>query len=153
MSNNFVIEKLSAKNFDEFVSLIRRLADYERLEPPNKEAVRRLKNDGLSKNPKYEAYLGKISNNYVTYIMFFMGYSSFLAKPTLFWEDLFVLKDYRGKGIGQSMFNFCIKKAKERKCGRIDGCILDWNKPSIEFFEKNNAKRLNWLYYRINLVN
>ena len=82
-----------------------------------------------------------------------MAYSSFLALPALFLEDIFVLEEYRKKGFGQKMLDFCIKLAKEKKCGRIDLCILDWNTPSIQFFEKNNAKRLNWLFYRMDIGN
>ena len=151
--NGLVIKKLSEENFEDFVYLIEKLAEYEKLEPPDKNAKIRLRNDGLSSNPKFEAYLGRINNRYICYIIYYMAYSSFLALPTLFLEDIFVLKEYRKKGVGQKMLDFCIKLAKEKKCGRIDLCILDWNTPSIQFFEKNNAKRLNWLYYRINLRN
>lgn len=153
MSNKLIIEKLSGKNFDSFVGLIVKLADYEKLKAPDKEAKKRLKKDGLSKNPKFEASLGRIKNEYVGYMIYFMAYSSFRALPTLFLEDFFVLQEHRKKGIGQKMFDFCVKQAKARKCGRIDLCIFDWNRPSINFFEKNNAKRLNYLFYRINLVN
>ena len=148
MSNNLIIEKLSERNFDGFVGLIVKLADYEKLKAPDNKAKKRLKKDGLSKNPKFEAFLGRINNEYVSYIIYFMAYSSFRAFPTLFLEDFFVLQEYRKKGIGQKMFDFCVKQAKTMKCGRIDLCILDWNKPSINFFEKNNAKHLSWMFYR-----
>ncbi len=149
MGSQLIIEKLSEKNFNDFVSLVEKQAEYEKLEPPNKEAKIRLKRDGLSTIPKFEAYLGKINGKYVSYVFFYMIYSSFLAMPTLFLEDLFVLKVYRKNRIGQKMFDFCFGKAKERKCGRMDFCVISWNKPAIKFFEKNHAKRLNWAYYRI----
>jgi len=151
--NELIIERLSEENFEDFVYLIEKLAEYEKLKPPNEQAKIRLRNDGLSSNPKFEAYLGKIDGKYVGYIIFYMAYSSFLALPALFLEDIFVFEEYRKKGVGQKMLDFCAKLAKEKKCGRIDLCILDWNIPSIKFFEKNNAKSLNWLYYRINLRN
>ena len=151
MENKFQIEKLSEKNFNEFAKLMKIFADFEKLSPPDANARLRLKKDGLGRNPKYEAYLGKIGGKYVAYTMFFMAYSSFKALPTLFLEDIFILKKYRRKGIGQKMLDFCVKTAKERKCGRIDGYILDWNTPSINFFEKNNAEHPNWVFYRINL--
>ena len=151
--NGLVIKKLSEENFEDFVYLIEKLAEYEKLETPDEKAKIRLRNDGLSSNPKFEAYLGRINNRYICYIIYYMAYSSFLALPTLFLEDIFVLKEYRKKGVGQKMLDFCIKLAKEKKCGRIDLCILDWNTPSIQFFEKNNAKRLNWLFYRMDIGN
>ena len=148
---NSIIEKLSAKNFGNFTYLIERLAEYEKLAPPNDKAKKRLRKDGLSKNPKFEAFLAKLNNEYAGYLIYYMTYSSFLALPTLFLEDIFILKEYRKSGIGQNLLNLCLRKAKEKGCGRIDLCILDWNNPSINFFEKNNAKRLNWLFYRIDV--
>ena len=112
--NEIKIEKLSEMNFDQFIKLIEVFANFENLEPPDAEAKLRLKKDGLSKNPKYEAYLGNINGEYVAYVIFFMTYSSFMALPTLFLEDLFVLEESRRKGIGQKMLDHCMKFAKER---------------------------------------
>ena len=150
MEPEIVLEKISNKNFDDFLFLVEKLAEYEKLDPPDDEAKIRLRNDGLSKNPKYEAYLAKINDKAIAYIIYFMSYSSFLALPTLYLEDIFVLKEYRKKGIGQKLFNFCVKKADEKKCGRIEWHVLDWNKPGINFYEKNMARHLKeWKYYRL----
>ena len=150
MKENLKIEPIKHKNFDEFLYLIDKLAEYERLTPPDENAKVRLRKDGLSKKPKYEAYVGKIDNKYVGYIIFFMTYSSILAKPTLYIEDIFVLKEHRRKGLGQKFFNFIISIAKERDCGRIEWHVLDWNQPGIKFYEKNYAKKLsNWVLYRL----
>jgi GNAT superfamily N-acetyltransferase len=150
MKEDLKIEHIQPSNFDEFLYLIDKLAEYEKLTPTDEKAKIRLRKDGLSKIPKYEAYIAKIDNKYVGYIIFFMTYSSLLAKPTLYLEDIFVLKEYRKKGIGQKFFKFIVLKAKERDCGRIEWHVLDWNKPGIKFYEKNNAKHLsNWLFYRL----
>ncbi len=150
MKENLIIEPIKNNNFDEFLYLIDKLAEYEKLTPPDEKAKIRLRKDGLSKNPKYEAYIGKIDDKYIGYVIFFMSYSSFLAKPVLYLEDIFVLKEHRKTGIGQKLFNFIVSKAKERDCGRIEWHVLDWNKLGINFYEKNNAKHLsNWLYYRL----
>jgi GNAT superfamily N-acetyltransferase len=150
MKGDLIIEPIKTSNFDEFLSLIDKLAEYEKLTPTDVTAKIRLRKDGLSKTPKYEAYVGKIEDKYVGYIIFFMMYSSLLAKPTLYLEDIFVLKEHRKTGIGQKFFNFIVSKAKERDCGRIEWHVLDWNKPGIKFYEKNNAKHLsNWLFYRL----
>jgi len=66
------------------------------------------------------------------HLIFFHTDSSFHAKPTLFLEDIFVLEEYRRAGIGQEMFEFCIRKAAESGCGRMEGCVLDWNLPAID---------------------
>lgn len=144
------IEKINLQNFNEFLYLVEKLAEYEKLDPPDREAKNRLRKDAFSKNPKYEAYLAKIGDKYIAYLIFFMNYSSFLALPVLYLEDIFVLEKYRKRGIGQLLFNFCVKIAKERNCGRIEWHVLDWNKPGINFYEKNRGKHLsNWKYYRL----
>lgn len=142
------IERVDESNFDALLHLIEKLAEYERLEPPDREARIRLKRDGLSENPRYEAYLGILDAVAVGYVVFFLTYSSFHANPTLFLEDIFVLEEYRRKGIGQEMFEFCIRKAAEKGCGRMEWCVLDWNQPAIDFYEKNRARRMNWIFYR-----
>ncbi len=149
MENYLKIEQLSEKNFPDFIQLVRALANYEKLKEPDESAVSRLKKDGLSDNPRFEAYLGIFHGTPIGYLIFFMTYSSFLALPTLFIEDLFILKEYRQNGFGQQMFDFCVEQAKQRGCGRIEWIVLTWNEPAIKFYEKNNATRLDWYFYRL----
>jgi GNAT superfamily N-acetyltransferase len=151
MTDDLIIERISDENFNDFLHLIEKLAEYEKLQPPAQEARDRLRTDGLAKDPKYEAYLGKLDNKAVAYIIYFFNYSSFLALPTLYLEDIFVLEEYRRQGIGKKMFAFCKERAKESGCGRIELCVLTWNEPAIQFYSKNDAERLDWYFYRINL--
>jgi GNAT superfamily N-acetyltransferase len=148
-ANLLVIEKVKEDTFYDFLSLIDKLAEYEKLLPPDEEAKRRLQRDCLSDKPKYEAFIGKVGDKPVSYIIYFFTYSSFLALPTLFLEDIFVLKDYRRQGIGQKMFDFLKETAKREGCGRIEFTVLKWNKSAQEFYEKNRAKRLEWFLYRL----
>ena len=94
MTGELRIEPLSEDNFEDFIYLIKRLAEYERLTPPDEVAIGRLKNDGFAKNPKYEAYVGISGSRPVAYLIYFFTYSSFLALPTLYIEDIFVLKNH-----------------------------------------------------------
>ena len=149
MKNEFIIEKISEKNFNEFIYLLKALANYEKLDPPDEQAQIRLRRDGLSQNPKYEAYLGYVNGKPIGYIIYFFTYSSFLALPTLYLEDIFVLKEYRRKGFGQKLFEFCVKQAQLEGCGRMDWCVLTWNEPAIKFYEKIGASRLDWYFYRL----
>lgn len=149
MSPNLIIERLSAENFDDFVSLMKEFAEFENLDPPDESSRLRLKKDGLSENPGFEAYVGKIDGKAIGYITFFTTYSTFRGLPTLFLEDIFVTADARRSGLGQKLFNFYVGLAKKRKCGRAEWCVLDWNKPAIQFYEKNQAERLNWTFYRL----
>ncbi len=147
--DDLVVERVRGDNFEEFLTLVEKLAEYERLEPPDESAKKRLKADGLAENPRYEAYLGRIDGRAVSYAIFFMTYSSFLALPTLYLEDIFVLGEYRRRDIGQKLFEFCVHEALDRGCGRMEWIVLDWNEPAIRFYEKNGAKALDWTFFRM----
>ena len=147
--NLVVIKEVNTETFDDFLGLIDKLAKYERLAPPDEEAKRRLRKDCLSDKPKYKALIGKVGDKSVSYVIFFFTYSSFLALPTLFLEDIFVLEECRRHGIGKRMFDFLREIAKREGCGRIEFTVLKWNKLAQEFYEKNGAKRLEWYLYRL----
>ena len=147
--NSVVIKEVNSETFDVFLGLIERLAEYERLAPPNEEAKRRLRRDCLSGKPKYKAFIGKVGDKHVSYVIFFFTYSSFLALPTLFLEDIFVLDEYRRQGVGKRMFDFLKETAEREGCGRIEFTVLKWNKSAQEFYEKNDAQRLEWYLYRV----
>ena len=99
-NNSVVLQKVTSKTFDDFLGLIDKLAAYEKLAPPDEEAKNRLRRDCISDKPKYQAFIGKVGGKYVSYVIYFFTYSSFLALPTLFLEDIFVLEEYRRHGVG-----------------------------------------------------
>jgi len=144
-----VIEKVNVETFNDFLGLIDKLAEYEKLVPPDEEAKKRLRRDYLSDKPKYQAFIGKFGDKYVSYVIFLFTYSSFLALTTLFVEDIFVLQEYRLQGIGKKMFDFLKETAKRERCGRIEFTVLKWNKTAQRFYEKNKAKRMQWFLYRL----
>ena len=144
-----VIKRVSEGTFNEFLDLIDKLAEFEKLVPPDEAARSRLRADCLSKEPKYEAYVGIIGEKCVAYMIFVFTYSSFLALPTLFLEDIFVLEEYRRQGIGEKMFDYCVKMAKRKGCGRVEFIVLKWNEAAQKFYEKKKAKRLDWYFYRL----
>lgn len=144
-----VMERVDAGNFPEFVSLIESLAEFEHLVPPDTAARERLRADALGDTPRYEAYLAKCGGQAKGYVTFYFTYSTFLARPTLYLEDIFVPEQYRGRGIGCHMLNFCRKIARDRGCGRMEWMVLDWNEPAIRFYTKSGAKRLGWYVYRL----
>jgi GNAT superfamily N-acetyltransferase len=148
--NSVVITKVDAETFEDFLGLITKLADYEKLEPPDEEAKKRLRRDCFSEKPKYQAVIGKIWGKPVGYVIYFFTYSSFLALPTLFLEDFFVLDEYRRNGVGQVLFDFVKQTAKREGCGRIEFTVLKWNKLAQGFYAKNKAKKLDdWYFYRL----
>lgn len=147
--NSIVIQQVNEETFDDFLGLIDKLAEYEKLAPPNEDARRRLRIDCLSDKPKYQAFIGKIGNKCVSYMIYFFTYSSFLGLPTLYLEDIFVLEDYRRRGVGKRMFDHLKEIAKLEGCCRIEFAVLKWNKSAQEFYEKNKAKRVEWFLYRL----
>jgi GNAT superfamily N-acetyltransferase len=145
----FTIERVSEKTFPEFLYLVDRLADNERLDPPDKEARLRLEADISRDPPKFEGYFGRCGDIAIGYVMFYFTYSTFLALPVLFLEDIFVLEQYRRRGFGKRLFNFCRSEARIRRCGRMEWRVLTWNEHSIRFYEKVGATRLGWYTYRL----
>lgn len=132
------------------LDLIRALADYEKLTPPDEGARARLLRDLFSTPPRIDAYLCEVEGKPVGYAIFFETYSTFLALPTLFLEDLFVLPDYRGRKAGYALFRAMMAETKRRGCGRLEWAVLTWNQLAIDFYERLGAKRLaDWYAYRL----
>lgn len=146
------IQPLTQETFPQFVQLIHALADYEKLTPPSQEAIERLRRDAFSVLPRFWAWLAFDEDNAVGYAIAFETYSSFLAKPTMYLEDLFVLDRYRGKGAGNMLFNTVRDLAFERECGRMEWCVLDWNELALNFYASKGADRKDeWVLCRIEL--
>jgi len=97
-----------------------------------------------------EVIIGEYDGIPAGYALFFHNFSTFLGKPGIFIEDIFVKPEFRGKGLGKIFFGFIAKIAAERNCGRLEWTCLDWNKPSIEFYKKQGARPLEeWTIYRV----
>jgi len=130
--------------------LIVALADYEKLPPPDEAAQDRLVRDLFAESPRVESLIAEVDGKQVGYTFFFETYSTFLALPTLYLEDLFVLPDYRGKGAGAALFLATAEEAYRRGCGRFKWEVLDWNKLAIDFYERFGGKRQSgWLQYQL----
>jgi GNAT superfamily N-acetyltransferase len=133
-----------------FLSLVDALADYEKLDRPTPEARERLARDGFGERPVFNAFLAELDGTPVAYAITFFTYSSVLARPTLYLEDLFVLPEARRHGVGKAFFRFLAREAVERGCGRMEWVVLDWNQPAIDFYERLGATRLaDWYSYRL----
>ncbi len=145
------IRKAITSDSDSLLSLIDALADYEKLERPDNKARKRLKEDAFGALPKINVLLAEFEGSIVGYAIYFFTYSSFLAKSTLYLEDIFVLPEYRSKGIGKLLFKHCARVALEMGCGRMEWQVLDWNKLAIDFYIKSGAKHMKeWFSFRFN---
>ena len=94
--------------------------------------------------------LAEDGGNVVGFALFFHNYSTFLGKPGIYLEDLFVKPEYRGKGHGKGLLVALARLAIERDCGRIEWSVLNWNEPSIQFYLSLDARRMDeWTVYRL----
>jgi GNAT superfamily N-acetyltransferase len=144
------IRPATASDADVWLSLIDALADYEKLERPDAAARQRLLLDAFGETPRTEVYLAESDGRVVGYAITLFTYSSFLALPTLYLEDLFVLESHRGQGAGYGLFTHCVEEAHRRGCGRMEWQVLDWNRLAIDFYEKLGARQMKeWLPYRM----
>ncbi|MBW3629029.1 MAG: GNAT family N-acetyltransferase [Gemmatimonadetes bacterium] len=145
-----LVRPAAAPDLPRFLDLVDALADYERLERPTAEARERLARDGFGDRPLFQAYLAEDDAAAVGYAIAFFTYSSFLAQPTLYLEDLFVLPEARGRGAGKALFTHLAREAVARGCGRMEWVVLDWNQLAIDFYERLGARRLTeWYTYRL----
>ena len=135
------------------LQLVCALAEFERLDPPDASAQKRLTDELDAAQPRLESWLAFIDGRAepVGYAMLVETYSSFLAQPTLYLEDVFVLPEFRGRGIGTKFLRHCIGLAAERECGRMEWTCLDWNTRAQSFYEdKLGARHLKeWRLYRL----
>jgi GNAT superfamily N-acetyltransferase len=145
------IVPLTPERFDDFVRLIEALADYEHLDRPDAAAIARLRADAFAPRRRFEAALAlDDAGQPIAYATWFETYSSFLAKPTIFLEDLFVIEPARRSGAGGTLFEHVRKLGQERGCGRMDWNVLDWNTPARDFYHRRNAQWMKeWLLYRL----
>ena len=145
------IVPLAPERFDDFARLIGALADYEKLPRPDAPAIARLRADAFAPRPRFEAALAlDDAGGAIAYAIWFETYSSFMAKPTMFLEDLFVLESARGSGAGGKLFDYVRKVGEERGCGRMDLNVLDWNTTARDFYHRRNAQWMkDWLLYRL----
>ena len=132
------------------LALIEALARYEKLAPPDAAARARFARDLVAQPPRFDAYLAELDGVAAGYAIVFETYSTFLALPTLYLEDIFVLPEHRGRKVGEALFRALVAEAHRRGCGRMEWAVLDWNQLGLRFYEKFRATRLKeWHLYRL----
>ncbi len=131
--------------------LVNALAEYEKLEAPSIEAQQRLLADAFAEKPRFNIFLAESSDGQPAgYAFVLETYSTFLALPTLYLEDLFVLPEFRGSGAGTALFQKVTSEAKSRGCGRVEFVVLDWNQLARDFYHRQGVRHLeDWCFYRL----
>jgi GNAT superfamily N-acetyltransferase len=130
--------------------LIGALADYEHLSDQVVLDEARLVEHLFGPRPYAEVLLAQDAGTVVGFALFFYNYSTFLGRPGIYLEDLFVRPEHRGKGFGKALLKAVAKLAVERGCGRLEWSVLDWNAPSIKFYKAFGAVAMDeWTVFRL----
>ncbi|MEL1134827.1 GNAT family N-acetyltransferase [Desulfitobacterium sp. THU1] len=131
------------------LKFIKELAEYEKL-LHEVVATEEILKKSLFERKIAEVIIGEYQEKPVAFALFFHNFSTFLGRPGIYLEDLYVQPEVRGKGIGRIILSFLAKLALERKCGRLEWWCLDWNKSSIGFYKRIGAVPMDdWTVYRV----
>jgi GNAT superfamily N-acetyltransferase len=130
--------------------LIRGLAHFEKLEHEVTMTEERLASNLFWPHRYAETLIAQEDDEPVGFALFFHNFSTFLAKPGIYLEDLFVIPERRGRGVGRALLKELARLAVERDCGRLEWSVLDWNREAIAFYERLGAKpNSEWTIYRL----
>lgn len=145
----FNIRKATENDTPIILELIRKLSVYEKMENDVVTDVEELRENIFVK--KYaEVLIAEEDEKPVGFALYFFNFSTFVGKPGLYLEDLFVEPEYRGKGYGKKLFIELSKIAKTENCGRMEWSVLNWNTPAINFYKSLQAKPMDeWTVYRL----
>ncbi len=144
------IRRATPRDTATILELIRGLAQYERLTHQVEATVRRLRRHGFGRRRYFETLICRRDGRAVGFALYYFCYSTFLARPTLYLEDLFVLPEERGQGVGRALLRAVARVAVQRGCGRMEWTVLDWNRPAIRFYRRLGAElHREWLLTRL----
>lgn len=144
------IRTATAADIPQILAFIRALAEYEKLLDACVATEETLTRTLFGEHRYAEVLIADYDGIPAGFALFFHNYSTFLAKPGIYLEDLFVNPEYRGKGIGKALLSRLAKLAVERGCGRLEWSVLDWNEPSIGFYKSLGAVPMDeWTVFRL----
>lgn len=145
----FTIRKAHPEDSELIFNLISKLAEYEKMSDEvvtNPEELR----ENIFDKKTANVIIAEENDVPVGFALYFFNFSTFVGKPGLYLEDLFVEPEYRGKGYGKKLFTALSNIAQTENCGRMEWSVLDWNTPAIEFYKSLGAKPMNgWSVFRL----
>jgi len=151
MNSALTIKQAEEKDIPLIISFIKRIAKYEKLSREVIVTEEILRESIFGKKPSAEVIFGYLENEPVAYAVYFYNFSTFIGKKGLYLEDLFVMPELRGKGVGKKMLLYLIQKASDENCGRMEWSVLDWNESAINFYKSLGAKPMDeWTIFRLN---
>ncbi len=128
---------------DVILNLIRGLAEYEKLSHEVTATAPRLRDTLFGPNPGAEVVIGHVGAEPVGFALFYPTYSTFLGQPGLHLEDLFVVSEWRNRGLGRRLLQHLAGIAVEREYGRMEWSVLDWNESAIQFYQRLGARTMD----------
>jgi GNAT superfamily N-acetyltransferase len=146
------IEPATPADVPMILQLIRELAEFERLLHEVTATEEQLHEQLFGPKPKAEVIMGRLQpgGEVAGFALYFHNFSTFLAKPGIYLEDLYVRQQYRGRGYGEQLLRRLAGIALERNCGRLEWSVLDWNQRAIDFYKSLGATPMNeWTIYRV----
>ncbi len=150
MREDLVLRAASVDDVPLLLELIRGLAVYEKLEHQVVATEQNLRDSLFGARPYAEALIAEWQGVAAGFALYFHNYSTFLGRPGLYLEDLFVKPDFRGKGIGRRLLSELAALAVARGCGRLEWSVLDWNAPALGFYRSVGAvPQTDWIIHRL----
>ena len=147
---SFEIRPATEADLTAILAFIRKLADYERLSQEVVATEELLRETLFGNRRTAEVAIGCLETKPIGFVLFFHNYSTFLGRPGLYIEDLFVDEVYRRRGYGRRLLLHVAGLAKERGCGRLEWSVLDWNESAINFYKKLGAVPMSdWTVFRV----
>ncbi|NOX37656.1 MAG: GNAT family N-acetyltransferase [Calditrichaeota bacterium] len=155
---NFRIREGNPSDFPEIFRLVQELAEYERLRHEVVATLDDYQKFGTGAAPYFHTLLAEVPDKdgfrAVGFALYFFTFSTFLGKPTLYLEDLFVEPPHRGQGIGKALLTELARIALQKDCGRMEWAVLNWNAPAIAFYQSLGAvPQSEWTVYRLTREN
>jgi GNAT superfamily N-acetyltransferase len=146
----FEIRAAGAGDVPVILAFIKKLAQYEKLSHEVVATEELLRETLFGARRTAEVAIGYLVERPVGFVLFFHNYSTFLGRPGLYIEDLFVEEDCRRRGFGRALLLYVTRVAQERGCGRVEWSVLDWNQPAIEFYKSLGAVPMSdWTVFRL----
>jgi len=150
MTPKFSIRAATVDDIPLVLRFVKDLADYEKLPHEVTASEELLRRNLFSERKTAEVLLASEGEDYVGFAVFFHNFSTFVGKPGIYLEDVFVRPEFRGRGYGKALMIYVARLAEERDCGRFEWSVLDWNTPSLDFYRSLGAVSMDeWTVQRM----
>lgn len=148
--NPFSIRPATPDDVALVLQFIRDLAEYEKLLDEVRATETSLRECLFGVRPVAEALIGECDGKAAGFALFFHNFSTFVGRPGIYVEDIFVRPAFRGRGLGKAFFLYLAELARRRDCGRMEWAVLDWNEPAIAFYRRLGARAMDeWKVFRL----